>query len=355
MADTCGARGRGAGDNPVGRFEPYERVAFDDGWPAGEPPPVLRTEVAVEQPRSIITRNTSPDVPFDRSINPYRGCEHGCVYCFARPSHAYLGLSPGLDFETRLTAKPDAPRLLARELARKGYAPRPIAIGTNTDPYQPVEARLGIMRGILETLCEVRHPVTIVTKGSLITRDIDILRDMAALGLVHVGISVTTLDRSLSRMMEPRAPAPERRLAVIRELAQARVPVRVMAAPVIPGLTDHELENIVARAVEHGATAASYILLRLPGEVSDLFHDWLGRLPAPRARKVMARIREMRNGRDNDPRWSHRMRGNGIQADLLSRRFALACKRLGLDGALKPLRTDLFQPPARHDRQLSLF
>ncbi len=268
-------RGRGAASNRVGRFEPCGRVAVDDGWDLEEEARLLRTEVAVERPRSVITRNTSPDVGFDRSINPYRGCEHGCVYCFARPTHAYLGLSPGLDFETRLVARPEAPKVLAAELARRAYRPAPIAIGTNTDPYQPIEKRFGVMRGILEVLRDFRHPVTVVTKGALVERDADILGEMGRLGLARAGISVTTLDRELARKMEPRAAAPERRLRMIRALAEAGCAVRVMMAPVIPGLNDHEIERVLEAARDAGAVGAGYVALRLPREVSGLFREWL--------------------------------------------------------------------------------
>ncbi|WP_424931320.1 PA0069 family radical SAM protein [Amaricoccus macauensis] len=350
-----GVRGRGAARNPVGRFEPYAREPVDDGWEREEEPTVLRTQVAIEEPRTIIARNTSPDIPFDRSINPYRGCEHGCIYCFARPSHAFLGLSPGLDFETRLTAKPNAPALLRRELSARSYRPRPIGIGTNTDPYQPIEKRLGIMRGVLEVLRETRHPVTIVTKGSLIERDIDILGPMAREGLVHVGISVTTLDRGLSRRMEPRAPAPERRLTVIRQLAEAGVPVRVMVAPVMPGLTDNELEPILEAGRNAGARSASYILLRLPGEVSDIFHDWLDTINPARARRILSHLAQMHDGREYNSDWGDRMRGKGTLADLLERRFALAVRRFGLDGMQPPLRCDLFRAPGKTAEQLELF
>ncbi|MEM8571876.1 MAG: PA0069 family radical SAM protein [Pseudomonadota bacterium] len=348
-------RGRGALRNPAGRFEPYQRERVDDGWDDEGEDTVLRTEVATERPRTILTRNTSPDVPFDRSINPYRGCEHGCVYCFARPSHAFLDLSPGLDFETRLTAKPDAPKLLARELSAPSYKPAPIAIGTNTDPYQPIEARLRIMRGILETLQAAQHPVTIVTKGSLIERDIDILSPMAQRGLAHAGISVTTLDRRLSRKMEPRAPAPERRLETIRRLTEAGIPVRVLVAPVIPGLTDSELDTILERAREAGAATCGYILLRLPGEVSDMFNDWLTTLNPARARKIMSQIRQMHNGRDYNSSWGTRKRGQGQLAELLARRFTLAARRLGYAPAPEPLRCDLFRPAQPEQRQLDLF
>jgi DNA repair photolyase len=348
-------RARGALSNDVGRFEPYARVAIDDGWERDPETPPLRTELAIERPRRIITRNASPDIPFDRSVNPYRGCEHGCIYCFARPSHAFLGLSAGLDFETRLTAKPEAPAALARELRRLGYRPATIAIGTNTDPYQPAEARLRIMRGLLEVLRDFRHPVSIVTKGSLIERDLEILAPMARDGLASVGVSVTTLDRDLCRAMEPRAPSPERRLATIRRLSEAGIPVRAMIAPVVPALTDHELEAIMAATRQAGATAASWIALRLPREVSGLFRDWLEAARPGRAAAVMTRVREMHGGRDYDPQWGRRMTGSGVHAELIARRFEIAARRLGLVRRLPPLRTDLFRPPPAEERQLSLF
>ncbi len=348
-------RGRGAGANPTGRFEAHVREAVDDGWARDDDLPPLRTEIAIERPRTIITRNTSPDIGFDRSINPYRGCEHGCIYCYARPSHAYLGLSPGLDFETKLTAKPEAPQRLAAELARPGYSVAPIALGTNTDPYQPIEARLRITRGILEVLQAHAHPVTIVTKGTLVERDADILGEMGARGLARAGISLTTLDRDLSRKMEPRAAAPERRLLTIRRLAEAGCPVRVMVAPVIPALTDHELEGLLAAARDAGATAASYVLLRLPREVAPLFRDWLDTHVPGRAGSVMARVRETRGGADYDAAWGQRFTGTGLHAELIRRRFHAATRRLGLDRTLPPLRTDLFRVPSTGPEQLSLF
>jgi DNA repair photolyase len=350
------APGRGAVTNRAGRFEPHAREEVEDGWDLQEEDlPPLRTEVRLERPRTVITRNTSPDVPFDRSINPYRGCEHGCIYCFARPSHAWLGMSPGLDFETKLVARPEAPAVLARELARKGYVPEVIAIGTNTDPYQPIEAEHRVMRGLLEVLRDHRHPVTVVTKGALIERDTDILGEMGRMGLARVGISVTTLDPALSRKMEPRAPAPARRLAAIRRLTEAGCPVRVMVAPVVPALTDHELEPILAAAKEAGAVAGSWIMLRLPLEVAELFREWLARHCPDRAARVMNRVRELHGGRDYDPEWGKRMRGEGPFADLMRARFRVAVRRLGLDAALPPLRTDLFRVPPRAGDQLSLF
>ena len=354
VIDRARRPARGAASNAPGRFEPG-RCAVDDGWDIPEERPGLRTEVAVEVPRSLITYNRSPDLPFDRSINPYRGCEHGCIYCFARPSHAFLGLSPGLDFETRLIARPAAPEVLRRELAARGYRAAPIAIGTNTDPYQPVERDLGITRGCLEVLSDFNHPVAIVTKGALVERDLDILAPMAARGLVRVGISVTTLDAELARRMEPRAPSPARRLQVIRRLAGAGVPVRVMTSPVVPGLTDHEIEALLAAGRAAGAEAASWIMLRLPREVSGLWQEWLAEHYPDRAAKVMARLREMHGGRDYDLRWGHRMRGQGVHAELIARRFEAAARRLGLDRAVPALRCDLFTVPPKAGDQLSLF
>lgn len=348
-------RARGARSNAAGRFEPYETSIESDGWDMSEEERLLRTEVAIERPRNIITRNTSPDIGFDRSLNPYRGCEHGCSYCFARPSHANLGLSPGLDFETRLTAKPDAPKVLARELSKKSYRPAVIAIGTNTDPYQPIEARYRIMRGCLEVLSAFGHPVGILTKGTLIERDIDILEPMAARGLVHVGLSVTSLDPRLSRALEPRAPLPARRLEVIRRLSAAGIPVRVMVAPVIPVLTDSEMEAILGAARDAGAVAASWVLLRLPREVAQLFREWLEAHEPGKAAHVIARLREMRGGADYDAEWGKRMTGEGVHADLLARRFALALRRLGLGRRMPPLDCGQFAPPIKPDRQLPLF
>lgn len=348
-------RARGAGTNRTGRYERTKREAVHDGWDIEEELPPFRTEVSVERPRSAITRNASPDVPFDRSINPYRGCEHGCIYCFARPTHAYLGLSPGLDFETRLVARPDLPGVLRRELSRKSYQVRPIAMGTNTDPYQPIEKRHRVMRGVLEVLSEHDHPVTIVTKGTLIERDIDILAPMAERQLVRVGISVTTLDAGLSRAMEPRAPSPQRRLAAVRRLSDAGIPVRVMIAPVVPGLTCHELESIVTGAADAGARAASWIMLRLPLEVAPLFREWLEEHRPERAARVMARVRETHGGRDYDPAWGRRMKGQGTYAQLIARRFEVAVRRAGLNDQIPPLRTDLFRVPSLGGEQLSLF
>ncbi|WP_298290664.1 PA0069 family radical SAM protein [uncultured Litoreibacter sp.] len=353
--DAALRRGRGAATNRTNRFERLVQVGIDDGWGRDEDLPPVRTEVSVEVPRKVISRNSSPDLHFDRSINPYRGCEHGCIYCFARPSHAYLGLSPGLDFETRLIARPDAPALLRKELRAKRYVPRVIAIGTNTDPYQPLEKTHKIMRGLLEVLAEHRHPVAIVTKGTLIERDLDVLADLAADGLVRVGISVTTLQRDVARKAEPRVPSPARRLKTIERLAAAGVEVRLMASPMIPGLTDHELEAMLEAGRDAGALCASVTPLRLPREVSPLFQDWLAEHFPDRAKRVMALVREMHGGQDYDANFGSRMTGTGTYAALIQQRYRKACKRLGLAEKLPPLRSDLFKVPARAGDQLSLF
>ncbi|MBB4568542.1 PA0069 family radical SAM protein [Rhizobium leucaenae] len=347
-------RGRGAGLNPSGRFEPLKRETFDDGWQTLEELPPFKTEVQVEKPRTAITRNDSPDISFDRSINPYRGCEHGCIYCFARPTHAYMGLSAGLDFESKLFAKPDAARLLERELAKPGYKPRVIAIGTNTDPYQPIEREWRIMRQILEVLNKANHPVAIVTKSALIMRDIDILKEMAAKNLVRVGISVTTLDRKLARTMEPRAATPPRRLEAIRALNEAGIQTAVMVAPIIPALNDHEIERILDAGKAAGAMEASYVMLRLPLEVSPLFRDWLLQNYPDRYRHVMSLIRSMRGGKDYDAEFGKRMKGAGPYAWQIGRRFEMATKRLGLTRRSIALRDDLFVPPDGSGVQLSL-
>ncbi|PLK71974.1 radical SAM protein [Rhizobium sp. TH135] len=347
-------RGRAAGINPAGRFETLERVAVDDGWQMLEDMPPFKTEVQVEKPRTVITRNDSPDIPFDRSINPYRGCEHGCIYCFARPTHSYMGLSAGLDFEAKLFAKPDAPRLLERELSKPGYKVKPIAIGTNTDPYQPIEREWRIMRQVLEVLDKANHPVVIVTKSALILRDIDILKSMAERGLIKVGISVTTLDRKLARTMEPRASTPAKRLEAIKTLSEAGIPVAVMMAPVIPALNDHEIERILDSGKAAGASEASYVLLRLPLEVSPLFRDWLLQNYPDRYRHVMSLVRSMRDGKDYDAEFGKRMRGAGPYAWQISRRFEMATKRLGLMRRSLHLREDLFISPNSDGVQLSL-
>lgn len=351
-------RGRGVSANPPGRFETTVREPFDDGWGtlealAGEEPPP-ETELLEDRSRSVLARNSSPDIPFDRSVNPYRGCEHGCVYCYARPTHNWLGFSSGLDFETKILVKPDAAELLRRELARPGYRCAPIALGTNTDPYQPVERRLRITRGILELLSECRHPVSIVTKSAGVLRDLDLLAPMAAQGLASVYLSVTTLDRDLARRLEPRAAAPHRRLEAIRGLAAAGVPTGVMVAPVIPALTDHELERILEAAAAAGAGRAGWILLRLPHDVKELFDGWLARHRPERRERVLARLRECRGGALNDPRFGSRLRGSGVHVELLAQRFRRACARLGLDRREFPARTDLFRPP-RVSPQLDLF
>jgi DNA repair photolyase len=307
--------------------------------------PRLRTTVTIETPRTIISRNQSPDVPFDRSINPYRGCEHGCIYCFARPTHAYLDLSPGLDFESRLVAKPIAATLLRTELMKPGYTCQPVAFGTNTDPYQPIEGTWRITRACLEVLRECDHPVTITTKSDRVLRDLDILAPMAARGLAAVMVSVTSLDRQIAATLEPRAPVPERRLTAVRRLADAGVPVFVSVSPVVPHITDHELEHILERAAEAGARGAFFLPVRLPLEVAPLFRAWLAEHFPERAGKVMATIQSIRGGRDNDPRWFERFRGQGPWAELLRTRFRLAVKRYGLEGERISLRTDLFRPP----------
>ncbi len=346
-------RGRGAALNMPSRYDRQAAEPVDDGWEREAPEPT-RTRVSLDTSRTILTRNASPDIPFDRSVNPYRGCEHGCTYCYARPSHAQLGLSPGLDFETELIAKPRAAELLAEALRRPGYSVAPIAIGTNTDPYQPIEKTHRIMRGVLEVLWEHRHPVTVTTKGTLITRDLDILGRMGRAGLAEVCISLTTLDNRLSRALEPRAAAPARRVAMIRALAQAGVPVRVNTSPIIPALNDHEIERLLEAAAEAGAARASYVVLRLPLEVSALFRDWLAREFPERAARVMGKVREMHGGRDYDPAWGKRMAGEGVHARLIERRFTLAKRRCGLDLPPLELRTDLFRVPPRAGDQLAL-
>jgi DNA repair photolyase len=347
-------RGRGTLSNASGRYEPIARIAFDDGWQSLEDLPAFQTTVSVDSTRKIITRNSSPDISFDRSINPYRGCEHGCVYCFARPTHAYMGLSPGLDFESKLFAKPDAAKLLDRELSKEGYKPRTIAIGTNTDPYQPIERQYRIMREILEVLEARNHPVGIVTKSALVVRDIDILSRMAEKGLAKVALSVTSLDRMIARTMEPRASTPTKRLEAIRQLTDAGIPTSVMVAPIIPGLTDPEIERILDSAHAAGAREAGYVILRLPLEVSPIFKDWLLRHYPDRFRHVMSLIRSMRGGKDYDSEWSKRMTGTGPYAWQIGRRFEMAARRLGLNVERRTLRTDLFVMPEKQGEQLVL-
>ena len=326
-------RGRGAVSNADGRYERLRHEIADDGWEseAEDEPRKMRTQVLDDTSKSIIAKNDSPDIGFDRSINPYRGCEHGCVYCYARPSHAWLGYSPGLDFETILLAKRDAGALLRQALARPAYRPKLIAIGTNTDPYQPIERELKIMRDVLETLAEARHPVSITTKSATVLRDLDLLQELASHNAVHVTISVTSLDRKLSRTLEPRASAPHRRLDALETLAEAGVPTAVNVAPVLPGLTDHELESILAEAAARGVKAARYIALRLPLEVKDLFQEWLEAYYPDRAQKVLSLVRQMRGGKLNDPNFSTRMKGNGPYAQMIETRFRAACERLGLN------------------------
>lgn len=348
-------KGRGAQSNASGRYEPLARIAFDDGWRSLDELPPFKTTVQADATRKIITRNDSPDIGFDRSINPYRGCEHGCVYCFARPTHAYLGLSPGLDFESKLFVKPEAAELLAKELASPNYSPRVIAIGTNTDPYQPIERRYKVMRRILEVLDRAGHPVGIVTKSALVLRDLDILARMAERNLAKVALSVTTLDPELARKMEPRAAAPLRRLETLRALAQAGVPTTVMVAPIIPALNDSEIERILDRAQAVGVREAGYVMLRLPLEVRDLFREWLVTNYPDRARHVFKLIRDMRDGKDYDSEWGKRMKGTGPYAWLIGRRFEVACERLGLNKKKQKLSTDHFRHPKPDDAQLSLF
>lgn len=346
-------KGRASISNTAGRFEKQCGQAEDDGWGSldAELPP-LQTEVIVDSSKSLINYNDSPDIPFDRSINPYRGCEHGCIYCFARPTHAYLGYSAGLDFESRILIKPDAARLLREELGKRNYRCAPLALGTNTDPYQPLERQHRLMRQILEVLAETRHPLSIVTKSALIERDLDILTEMAGQGLVSVYLSITTLDRTLARTLEPRAAAPQRRLDTVARLREAGIPVGVMVAPLIPVLTDFELEAIVTAAHEAGALSTEYILLRLPLEVADLFGEWLRQYYPLKAEHVMNRVRDSRGGKAYDPTFHQRLRGSGAYAELIAQRFRLICKKLGMDKSLPLLRTDLFRKPT-HGGQMS--
>ena len=348
-------KGRGTASNRSGRYERHRREAFDDGWGTiDEAQTPLRTEVRPDASRTVITRNASPDLGFDRSINVYRGCEHGCVYCYARPTHAYLGLSPGQDFESRIFAKHDAPAQLERELARPDYECRMIAMGTNTDPYQPTERRLALTRGVLEVLDRHEHPVGIVTKSALVTRDADILSRMAGRRLATVALSVTTLDRDLARTMEPRASTPAKRLEAMRTLSEAGVPVGVMVAPIVPGLTDHEMESTLESARQAGAGRAGYVVLRLPREVRELFLEWLSVHAPNKAKRVVSLLRGMRAGRLNDAHFGSRMTGAGPYADLLAARFAAATKRLGLERRGPGLETGRFRPPSRDPTQPSL-
>ena len=351
--------GRGARSNVAGRFEPIARESIDDGWSDPEREvsvAKLETTLTPERARTIISRNDSPDVGFDRSINTYRGCEHGCIYCYARPAHAFVGLSPGIDFESKLFFKPDAAALLARELAKPGYRCRPIHVGGNTDVYQPAERKLLLTRGVLETLRRCSHPFSVITKSILIARDAELIGAMSTRGLAKAYVSVTTLDRRLARDMEPRAATPARRLEAIRRLADAGARVGIGFSPVIPGLNDHEMEAVLQAAFDAGAREAMFVMLRLPREISTLFQEWLQSARPDRAARVMSLIRQTRGGRDNDPAFGARMRGTGPIAELTARRFSLACARIGLNvGPRTPLRTDLFSPPNRSSAQPDLF
>lgn len=348
-------KGRGALSNPPNRFAATRVADMEDGWSPQEVPDSIATHVRPERARTIITTNRSPDIPFEQSINPYRGCEHGCPYCYARPSHAYMDLSPGLDFETHLFYKADAAQLLRAELGRRNYVCKPITVGANTDPYQPLEKRLKVTRSILEVLRDTRHPVTIITKGSLIVRDLDLLAELARDGLVNVFMTVTTLDNDTKRLLEPRAAAPAARLKIIRQLTGCGVNVGVLVAPVIPAITEHELEQVLAAAAEAGARRAGYVILRLPHELKILFREWLETHYPARAAHVMSIIQSMRGGQDNDPRFGSRMRGMGPFAQLLRQRFDLACARHGLSrGAAPPLPTALFRAPVGNSGQLQL-
>lgn len=348
-------RGRGARSNHTGRFEAERREEFDDGWEGLGDLDAFKTEVKEEAARTIITRNDSPDISFDRSINAYRGCEHGCVYCYARPTHCYLGHSAGLDFETKLYAKTNAAKLLEKELAHAAYEPKVIALGTNTDPYQPIEREHGITRSILEVLERTSHPVGIVTKSALVVRDIDILERMAAKGLAKVALSVTTLDRRIARAMEPRAATPEKRLEAIGKLSDAGIPVGVMAAPIIPGLNDTEIESILEAAHAAGAREAGYVLLRLPLELKEIFREWLATEFPDRAQRILSLLQSMHGGKDYVADFGLRQRGRGPYADQIAKRFRLALKRLELNDQRESLRCDLFQPPVLAGQQMQLF
>ena len=353
--------GRGATANPDSRYSAERREPFDDGWPADDPLPPVRTQVGVDSSRTVISYNQSPDVPFDRSVNPYRGCEHGCIYCYARPTHAWLGLSPGLDFETRLFYKPDAAAQLERELAAPAYRPAPLALGANTDPYQPVERRLRVTRSVLQVLHDCSHPLVVTTKSALVLRDLDLIGPMAERQLAAVLVSVTTLNPDLARRLEPRAASPQRRIEAIRALAQSGIPVGVLVSPVIPGLTDMDLERILERAADAGATRAGSLLVRLPMETADLFEDWLRRQEPDRADHVLSLIRQCRGGRLNDPRFGTRMSGSGPVAELLAQRFRLAAHRAGLTRGAQHRAVDWdldcsqFRPPRPPGTQLGLF
>jgi DNA repair photolyase len=346
--------GRGARTNASGRYERYAREAFDDGWAEEETTPV-ETIVTPELAKTIISRNQNPDISFDQSINPYRGCEHGCSYCYARPNHAYVGLSPGVDFETKLFVKANAAELLEKEFSKPSYRPRTIMLGGVTDIYQPIERGYGVTRSILQVMERWRHPVALITKSQLVIRDLDILGPMAERGLAKAAISVTTLERRISRVMEPRAAAPHRRIEAIRALAQAGVPATVMVAPIIPGINDSEIEAILEEAARAGATGAGYVVLRLPLEIKDLFRDWLERYFPDRAVRVMNIVRDMRGGRDYDPEWGKRQKGEGPYAKLIAARFETACRRLGFDKPRLPLDHTQFRRPIEAGGQQDLF
>jgi DNA repair photolyase len=354
VIDAERRHGRGARSNATGRFEKDVHEAFDDGWESLGQLEAFKTEVFEDTAKTIIARNDSPDISFEGSINPYRGCEHGCIYCYARPSHCYLGHSAGLDFETKLYAKSDAAALLEREFAKPGYRPTTIALGGNTDPYQPIERQRRITRSILEVMARTSHPLGIITKSALVTRDIDILQPMAAKGLAKVAVSITTLDRRVARAMEPRAATPSRRLETVRQLSQAGIPVTVMVAPIIPGLTDHEIEPILEAAREAGARDAGYVLLRLPLEIKTLFREWLAEEFPGRANRVISLLQSMHGGRDYTPEFGLRQRGKGPYATQIALRFRLAKQRLGLGGERGAMRTDLFEPPGDRGKQLKL-
>jgi DNA repair photolyase len=349
-------KGRGSLSNPRGRFERTGVEAFDDGWEQEQAPESIATSVSPDRAKGVITTNDSPDIGFDRSINPYRGCEHGCIYCYARPSHAYMGLSAGIDFETRLFYKENAAALLEQELAKPGYVCRPIMLGANTDPWQPVEREWRVTRSVLQVLARTRHPVACITKSALVMRDIDLLADLARDGLASVAISITTLSNETKRSLEPRASAPAARLRALRELSAAGIPCSVMVAPVIPAVTDHEMEAILEAAAEAGASSAGYVLLRLPYEVKDLFREWLAEHFPDRASHVMSLVHDLRGGRDNDPRFGTRMKGTGPLAELLRNRFRIACRRLGLASLRqeRPQPTHLFKPPTPAGAQFRL-
>ena len=348
-------KGRGTSSKVDARFLVHQRQEFDDGWTPEPEAGAVPTEIFKETPRTIITRNQSPDIPFETSINPYRGCEHGCVYCYARPSHAYLDLSPGLDFETRIFVKTNAAELLRKELGKPRYACKPIAMGTNTDPYQPTERKLQITRDIIQVLHDCRHPLSIVTKSALVERDLDLLRPMAEQGLVKVFLSITTLQNDLSRRLEPRTAAPGRRLKALAALTRAGVPAGVMFAPVIPFINDSEMEAVLEQAADAGAGAAGYVVLRLPNEVKQLFREWLETHEPGKTEHVFSIIRDLRSGRENDPDYFTRMRGQGVYADLIRNRFRNACRKFGLNREPRELNTGLFEPPVIAGRQQSLF